>query len=883
MKHIYSFLLTALMIVNGFIAVSAKALEPYPWCDSLAYDGGEYWTVRVPITVENKSGVPLVGDQFRVTVSKTDGTSALIGESVAGLRVASSNLVVEGVNRNRTIYKWSGVEYLFELENEDGQRKRNGVLVAGDVITLPAEADVDSTITLFLYAGNSEAWLPPDIRDFRGKSARNVINGWLEVTEESKQLRDGVRVRVMPAETRKLSVQRDGSSWTAGREWPYRVPLHVRNLSGRTIHSGVFTVKTRHVNNRIGKLLGFDVRPSLLLIDPRRPERSRDIEGNLAESIRSSISIEPFTERTLWLYVSPNPQIEDKSRNVEFPFANTGYPSGLDVRAGVFESIEPQSWPLAAWSVDPLVKVFRQDIQPMDSVNQSKVYASRNSRKSFQVAIRSADDSNVEIQITDLKNTNGSKLPVPKIFKVGYVPVDTPVWYSSFPTTNYIRFHPSIPRSDGWCDWWPDPLIPIDNNSRTKLQANSTQPVWFDVDVPANAEPGTYRGQIIIKADTGNIYVPVEVKVWNLVLPDERHIPVIYDHHGSKKDVRFFARYNVSPGYVGAQLKFTYENGQVSMDATEYDEMAEFLIEELHNTWLYAPGFFVEFVEWFRGAKSIFGLEPFSPEYVKAYKDAYRLFIDHITEKGWRKNFVLYLSDEPRTTDIYDHIARIADLSKEVAPDVPIYVSSWHYIDEIAGHITAWGVGAKGTFPVELIEELKKKGDIFYYTTDGEQVLDTPFPATERLMPWFCFKYGVKGFEFWACRGWSYNPWKYGWHTVDVPSWDPRGRASRGPNGDAYIVYPGDEIGLSGLVPSIRLVAVREGVDDFEIFFALNKFADEGNRAAQKALDKVRSMVIDPYPIGFISTSFMPDPDAVSEARVSAGELLDDLLGDLPL
>ena len=272
MKHIYSFLLTALMIVNGFIAVSAKALEPYPWCDSLAYDGGEYWTVRVPITVENKSGVPLVGDQFRVTVSKTDGTSALIGESVAGLRVASSNTVVEGVNRNRTIYKWSGVEYLFELENEDGQRKRNGVLVAGDVITLPAEADVDSTITLFLYAGNSEAWLPPDIRDFRDKSARNVINGWLEVTEESKQLRDGVRVRVMPAETRKLSVQRDGSSWTAGREWPYRVPLHVRNLSGRTIHSGVFTVETRHVNNRIGKLLGFDVRPSLLLIDPRRPE-----------------------------------------------------------------------------------------------------------------------------------------------------------------------------------------------------------------------------------------------------------------------------------------------------------------------------------------------------------------------------------------------------------------------------------------------------------------------------------------------------------------------------------------------------------------------------------------------------------------------------------
>ena len=93
MKRIYSFLLTALMIINGFIAVSAYASVKVSWCDSLAYDGGGYWTVRVPVTVTNRSGAPLEGDHIRVTISETDGTSALIGETVAGLRAANSERV----------------------------------------------------------------------------------------------------------------------------------------------------------------------------------------------------------------------------------------------------------------------------------------------------------------------------------------------------------------------------------------------------------------------------------------------------------------------------------------------------------------------------------------------------------------------------------------------------------------------------------------------------------------------------------------------------------------------------------------------------------------------------------------------------------------------
>ncbi|MFC2113671.1 glycoside hydrolase domain-containing protein, partial [Bacteroidota bacterium] len=572
------------------------------------------------------------------------------------------------------------------------------------------------------------------------------------------------------------------------------------------------------------------------------------------------------------------------SRYVEFPEGHDLHfkaPYFLDVRAGEIESIEPLSLPLVAWSVDPLVKVFQQDIVPADPNEQVNVYAARNSRKSFQVALRSLEERDVEIQITALKNSNGVELPVPEISKVGYVKVDYPNGYYFMPKhSDYIRFSPETPGTDGWCDLWPDPLIPVDNNSICKLQANSTQPVWFDVNVPENTAPGIYKGQVIIKSDVKDIYVPVEVKVWNLLLPESRHTSVIYDLRRNLDEkiwYSFLAQYNISPGYIRVQPKFTYENGQVSMDADEYDEQVQFLIDELHNTMLYSPSLFRS-VGWFTGAKPIFGLQPFSPEYVKAYKDAYRLFIDHITEKGWRKNFVTYLSDEPRIPLAFDAIARVADMAREVAPDVPIYVSSWRYIEEIEGHITAWGIGAKGTFPAEIMEERQKEGDSFIYTTDGEQCLDAPFPAIERLMPWFCFKYGVRAYEFWGSTVWSYNPWEYGWHAFLDLTWEERNPV-RYPNGDGYIIYPGEVIGHPGPVASIRIVAVREGVDDYEIFHALNRYAEEGNSDAKKALDRVRSLVVTPHRRGFYATKVMPDPIAVSEARVSAGEVLDRLLG----
>jgi hypothetical protein len=72
-------------------------------------------------------------------------------------------------------------------------------------------------------------------------------------------------------------------------------------------------------------------------------------------------------------------------------------------------------------------------------------------------------------------------------------------------------------------------------------------------------------------------------------------------------------------------------------------------------------------------------------------------------------------------------------------------------------------------------------------------------------------------------------------------------------------------------------MAAREGMEDYEIFFELAKRADT-DPAARKALDAVRALVTIPNKGGRESTDIMPNPDAVIQARVAAGEALAKLM-----
>jgi hypothetical protein len=161
-----------------------------------------------------------------------------------------------------------------------------------------------------------------------------------------------------------------------------------------------------------------------------------------------------------------------------------------------------------------------------------------------------------------------------------------------------------------------------------------------------------------------------------------------------------------------------------------------------------------------------------------------------------------------------------------------------------------------------------------YFTTDGMQCTDSPYLAFERLLPYFCFKYGASEYEFWASNWHTLDPYKYGWHrwhrqspSADVWYW------MRYPNGDGNFIYPGEPLGVDELVPSVRLKQAREGVEDYEFMHLLDQAIEQGLAVgkdvsgARKALGRARDLVTIPCADGRYTTDYMPDPALLMEIR----------------
>ncbi len=82
--------------------------------------------------------------------------------------------------------------------------------------------------------------------------------------------------------------------------------------------------------------------------------------------------------------------------------------------------------------------------------------------------------------------------------------------------------------------------------------------------------------------------------------------------------------------------------------------------------------------------------------------------------------------------------------------------------------------------------------------------IDEP-PADYRILPGFLNQsQGVTGVLYWAVDYWTNDPWH------DVMTY----RANY--PGEGMLVYPGKDVGVKGIVPSIRLAWIREGIEDYE-------------------------------------------------------------------
>ena len=192
-------------------------------------------------------------------------------------------------------------------------------------------------------------------------------------------------------------------------------------------------------------------------------------------------------------------------------------------------------------------------------------------------------------------------------------------------------------------------------------------------------------------------------------------------------------------------------------------------------------------------------------------------------EKGWDKQWIQHLADEPTDTNAKDY-AKLSGLMRKYVPTIRIVEATM--TRQLVGAIDIWcpQVDKYQQNREFFTERLEAGEDVWTYTclTPGGPWLNRLLDQ-ERLRQvyfgWAGAFYNTQGFLHWGLNHYKADP--FAQSVVDHPA--APGTTNKLPAGDTHVVYPGPE----GPWSSTRFEAHRMGLEDYAMLKML-KIKDPG-------------------------------------------------------
>jgi len=514
---------------------------------------------------------------------------------------------------------------------------------------------------------------------------------------------------------------------------------------------------------------------------------------------------------------------------------------------------------IAVWSVDPLVKVFR-DAEPQAATEVISEVA-RGEHATWQVVVRSEkpiERLHVEMGQPTLDTDRQVVLKGASVRFVGYVPVDRPI---QNPPQDQLRKPPAD---------YPDPLL---EEEAINVGARQAQPVWITLPVPADARPGLYRavvrmsGKVAGREESARLPMAVRVydvevgpsRLWvtNWFSMQWRHMKVVPEPDSPKywallrRYARNMAEHRQNVAKISPLSLATFStdsNGKLQIDFSRFDRWVTIFMEEgvigriegghfggRSGGWT-SP--MVIHIREIKDGKVIArAVDPSSQEADRFYAQFLPALVKHLREKGWLDRYVQHLADEPIKMHVESYRA-MSRLVRKYASELPI-LDAGHLTDDLVGCVDIW-VPILQHFHRDFAfyQQRKRAGDeVWFYTCvfpQGEyanRFIEQPLLKT-RILHWMNYCYGATGYLHWGYNHWrSESPFTHTTPSHPGPPYLPAG--------DAWIVYPGPD----GPLDSIRHEAMRDGIADYELLSMLG----EQNASAAKRLTAKHVLDFDRY------------------------------------
>lgn len=336
---------------------------------------------------------------------------------------------------------------------------------------------------------------------------------------------------------------------------------------------------------------------------------------------------------------------------------------------------------------------------------------------------------------------------------------------------------------------YPDGLIPTRNPTdgtpipsgaalraqNYTIAAAETQPYWVDIFVPRTAAPGTYTGTITIEADQGTATLDIALTVWKFTLPVTPSLKSsfgMWANSHSKQDYLEVMKHRLMP-----IAEASHEGDLMPLGMSHTD--LGFSSRANVSTCSMSP--------------------PPSQEILRSAKS------------GHTAGLVLY-------NYTADEIGNCSGLENTIKQ----WGEALHGIgvkqlitmpprSDLYGNVDIWVMLPRQfvTNGLDLAAVKANEGEVWSYTAMNQDDYSPKWqidfsPMNHRIYGLLNQSVGATGLLYWTVDYWTSDPWAnpYSWNG-SYP-------------GDGVLVYPGAKVGVSTIVPSMRLKYIRTAVQDYE-------------------------------------------------------------------
>lgn len=490
----------------------------------------------------------------------------------------------------------------------------------------------------------------------------------------------------------------------------------------------------------------------------------------------------------------------------------------------------------SVWSAYSTEKIMREEIDYAGKkAARLTMSGVKNEYESIQLVItakQNIDSYNlIKSDLTDGKGNSISKENI-EIYNEWYVFVDQPATY--YPQGSY-----------------PDGLVPMDLAEKAgelKINENCNQGIWITVYIP-DTPAGVYSGTFKLSVGGDSYDIPVELTVIDYYLPDASENTTLYVSRSntlmqSELDCTVEMRRKIYEYFLDYRINLN----ALPIETLDVDEFVsvvkEYYNDERVNIYCLPAAttgdtFFKDFELWeaqilalakestpslnLLSKAGVYWID--EPEGLNMIPDAVN---DLRTWNAMIERIISKITED--TSGDYDEFKKI-DGWQDTVRGIRNVVTCNVETTEVSDLCNVWCPGF-GLFYTEYernwkVERAEEKGaELWWYGCNGPRA---PYPTLHiddtlmsgRIVSWLQQAYNVKGQLYWSVTTGS-NAYEDYWF-----SYTSGQKETVIANGDGYLVYPGAKYGYDGPLPSMRLMSVRDGYEEYELLMDIeHKYAE---------------------------------------------------------